>query len=340
MSKRKPRRFRPEKPDESDLILRHISRRYPQPLARGLLRTSKRISDVQWPDTQVTSRQRRLDRALRVRIAGEPLLLHIEWTMRLDPAMAFRVFEYHQLTAFSLETDARASERQHLKPIPIESIVVVLTGAERPLPKWGEYRTSRRGSKFSGLRYRIEAIYQRTVAELEAMAGGVFWLVFVPLAVDADREKLERVIQRLKRETDARDFAELMASMAAMARLRTRDNGVVDVLRSLLPKGIVMQNWIYKEGEAAGLAKGLKKGIKEGRNEGRDEGRDEGLSPLVHMIERRIARSLTPHERDRVALRLRKDGPEKLGDVVLDLAPRELEDWLAPRKTRKTSRAA
>jgi hypothetical protein len=41
MRKRKHRMSRPEKPDEADLILRHISRRYPHPVARGLLRTEE-----------------------------------------------------------------------------------------------------------------------------------------------------------------------------------------------------------------------------------------------------------------------------------------------------------
>ncbi len=336
MRKRKHRMTRPEKPDEADLILRHISRRYPHPVARGLLRTEEPITDVHWGETQVSARQRRLDRALRVHVAGEPLLLHIEWTMRLGRRIPFRVFEYHQLVAFSSHDDARGAEPPHHEPVPIESVVVVLSGPLGSLPEYGQYRTSPRNAKFSGIVYRVEPIYQKTVAELEAMGGGVFWLVFVPLATDVDQEKLERVIERLKRECDERDFADLMAAISAMARLRARDNGIAAMLRSLMPKGLVMNNWIYKEGKAAGLALGRK----EGRQEGRQEGVHDALAPLVHLIERRIGRSLTVRERERIALRLDKDGPEKLGDVILDLSPRKLEAWLAPRKPSKPARAA
>lgn len=45
-------------------------------------------------------------------------------------------------------------------------------------------------------------MYQRTVTELEVM-GGVFWLVFVPLARDVDTDKLKRVLERVRQEIPA-----------------------------------------------------------------------------------------------------------------------------------------
>lgn len=58
-------------------------------------------------------------------------------------------------------------------------------------------------------------------------------------------------------------------------------------------------------------------------------GRDEGLAPLVRQFERRLGRALTADERATLRARLATHGPERLGDVVLDLAPDALAAWLA-----------
>ncbi|AUX41815.1 uncharacterized protein SOCE26_032400 [Sorangium cellulosum] len=56
--------------------------------------------------------------------------------------------------------------------MPIESVVVVLSGREEPWPTHGSYRTSPPGEAFSGVHFRIEAVYQRTMAELASHAEG------------------------------------------------------------------------------------------------------------------------------------------------------------------------
>ncbi|MDC3953282.1 hypothetical protein [Polyangium jinanense] len=85
----------------------------------------------------------------------------------------------------------------------------------------------------------------------------------------------------------------------------------------MLPRELVMQNWIYKEG------------LEDGRQKGREEGRQEGLAPLAHLFERRLRRPLTPTERATLAEQLLQQGAERLGDVVLDLSPEDLASWLA-----------
>ncbi|UQA58384.1 hypothetical protein [Polyangium aurulentum] len=60
-----------------------------------------------------------------------------------------------------------------------------------------------------------------------------------------------------------------------------------------------------------------------------EKGRQEGLEPLVHLFERRLARPLTASERAILVERLREQGAERLGDVVLDLSPEDLATWLA-----------
>jgi hypothetical protein len=308
--------------DDFDQALRHASRQFPSEVARVLLRTRRRIEPMEWAETQVTARQRRLDRALSLRVDGERTVLHVDWSLRMTGKTPLRVFEYSSLTALALADEARGRPRK--KPPPIESVVVVLSGREERWPSRGEYRTSPPGKPFSGVRFRIEAVYQRTVAQLRAR--GPFWMIFAPLAADADATKLARVVDELRARISPEAFDELGLAMATLAEADKRKRGFRDVVRSLLPTELVMQSWIFKEGRKEGKAEGRK----EGKVEGRKQGLAKGLQPLVHLFERRLGRSLTPDERARLAKRLRADGPEKLGDVVLDLSTAELSAWLAP----------
>ncbi|WP_437978027.1 hypothetical protein WMF11_15620 [Sorangium sp. So ce295] len=293
-----------------------MSRQFPHDVARALLGAAGPIEPLGWVDTQVTGRQRRLDRALAVKVGGERRLLHAEWTLAMSEEIPFRVFEYHCLTALAVADEARASEGAP-PPTPIDSVVVVLSGREEPWPSHGSYRTSPRDEPFSGVQFRIEAVYQRTVAELAAR-GSPFWLIFTPLAADADGSKLNQVIEALRACSGERQFAELGAAMVALAEADTRERGLADVIKSLLPREVVMQNSIYRDGKAAGLKEGLEKGV------------EKGLAPLAHQIERRLGRSLTAVERSGLSERLRAEGPERVGDVVLDLSAGELSTWLAP----------
>jgi hypothetical protein len=56
---------------------------------------------------------------------------------------------------------------------------------------------------------------------------------------------------------------------------------------------------------------------------------EKGLAPLVvHQFERRLGRALTAAERATLVERLREQGAERVGDVVLDLSPEDLATWL------------
>lgn len=63
---------------------------------------------------------------------------------------------------------------------------------------------------------------------------------------------------------------------------------------------------------------------------GRQQGMQQGQrTTLLRQIAHKLARPLTDEERARVAARLDSLGPDRLGDVVLDLSPTALADWLA-----------
>jgi hypothetical protein len=69
--------------------------------------------------------------------------------------------------------------------------------------------------------------------------------------------------------------------------------------------------------------------IEKVRNDGLQQGLVQGLAPLVHLFERRLARRLTPAERATLRDRLREQGAERVGDVLLDLQNEALATWLA-----------
>ncbi len=160
-----PHREAPEEErDDVDLILRHVSRKFPDALARALLPTHGPIAVGGWIDTQVSGRQRRLDRALALSIAGSRCLLHVEWQLSMTAELPFRVYEYNVLLALAQADEAPPGAQ----PLPIESVVVLLGGREEPWPAQGQYRTSRPEARFSGVRFRIEPVYQYTIAQLMA----------------------------------------------------------------------------------------------------------------------------------------------------------------------------
>jgi predicted transposase/invertase (TIGR01784 family) len=71
------------------------------------------------------------------------------------------------------------------------------------------------------------------------------------------------------------------------------------------------------------------RGHREGREEGVREGREAGLAPLLRLFERKLGRVVSGTERATLLARLDAFGPERLGDVVLDLNGPMLFAWLA-----------
>jgi len=61
-----------------------------------------------------------------------------------------------------------------------------------------------------------------------------------------------------------------------------------------------------------------------------EKGIEKGIEQLaLHQFERRLQRPLLKHERETLHERLRRLGPDRIADVVVDLSPAELLDWLA-----------
>jgi hypothetical protein len=68
--------------------------------------------------------------------------------------------------------------------------------------------------------------------------------------------------------------------------------------------------------------------------EAADEAVQQGLQPLQHLFERRLCRRLTSSEQATLYERLATLGPDRLGDVVLDMDAATLAAWLADPSAR------
>ena len=301
----------PDSDEDLDLILRHVTRQFPEQLAQALLPPGTVISSARWSDTQVTSRQRRLDRGLEVVVENKRRVEHTEWQLEMLADTPFRVYEYNTLTAIALEAETPAGQETPR----IQSTVVLMTGRETPWPEHGTHRTSPDGEPFSGVTFRIDAVYQRTIAELEAR--GPLWAIFAPLAVDADPVRMTAVLDKLRAAHDPRKFTELAVALAVVATKDQRQRGLSRGILAVLSKEDVMQSSVYQMGKV------------DGKQEGKLEGELEGeLKAVTQLYERRLGRVLSEGERDVLPKRLGMLGLDRLLDMPLELPADALAAWL------------
>ncbi len=71
-----------------------------------------------------------------------------------------------------------------------------------------------------------------------------------------------------------------------------------------------------------------KKAQERGLTEGLTEGLAKGMAPLLRQFQRKLGRALTDAERNSLLARLERLGPDRLGDVALDMNDVQLSAWL------------
>ena len=223
----------------------------------------------------------------------------------MTASMPFRMYEYHSLTALALAAETPAGET----PPRIRSTLVLLSGRESAWPAEGEYRTSPEDAPFSGVSFRIDAVYQRTVAELEAR-GSPLWMIFAPLAVDADPERMRAVLDNLRAESSPQDFEELAVAMTVVADKDKRQRGLRGAIISVLGEEVVMESWVFKKGREQGEELGERRA-------------------LVRLFEKRLGRPLDEGEKATLFQRLGSLGYDRVVDVRDELSPEALASWLA-----------
>lgn len=308
---------------DADIALRHIARRRPEELARAFVPEGCPFELLGWIDTQVTTLERRPDKALRLLVGGAPRVLDVEFCFSLRDDVPDRFFEYLGFLFAALRIEAPAEAVP-----PIECVAVVLSGRKRRLPATGERRTGWPERGFSGVRFRIDAVYQRTVAELQAR-GSVFWLVFAPLARDATARTMREVVAEIYRSAASRDErTELFTAFLVMATIdpwghtlhKELVTMVEDKEEGLLKRTPIIGEWIT-EAEEKGQKLGLEKGQKLGR--------ESAITELLgRLFARRVGRRPTGDEERSLVERAQANGPGEV-DALLDLEGEALLRWLA-----------
>ena len=236
-------------------------------------------------------------------------LEHVELQLEMTADVPFRIYEYHTLLSLAL-----AAETPFLEVgLPrIRSTLVLLSGREKPWPEEGEYRTSPDDVPFSGVSFRIDAVYQRTVAELAAR-GSTLWMIFAPLAIDADPDRMKVVLQDLRAQTSPREFGELAAALTVVAGKDKRRKGLREAILGLLSEEDVMENWVFKLGEQRGEQRGEQQGAQRS---------------LARLYEKKLGRPLTTEERASLSARIQTLGVDRIEDALLALSPEALRAWL------------
>jgi hypothetical protein len=289
-----------------DVTLRHVVQHHARELVQALVPAGASVEIVGWIDTQVTALERRLDKALDLRLNGEPRILCPEFQLDFDVEMAARVYEYQALLFMGLRAAGKP------RPPPMETVVFLLRGRRKPWPARRELRRGWPESRWSGVRFRIEAIYQRTVEQLRARPG-VFWLVFTPLATNATAAAIRGVIETIRQQVASRDErAELYAAILVLAtidpwghNLRKEIEAMLDEIDKLLLREIPMLREAFEEGEAKGIEKMLRE-----------------------LFVRRMGRELSAAEQEALAKRAGALGPNKLLGAGVMLEGDALAAWL------------
>ncbi|WP_437743057.1 hypothetical protein WMF39_47390 [Sorangium sp. So ce1504] len=312
---------------DADITLRHLARRRPGDLARAFVPEGHRTEVVGWVDSQVTNIERRLDKALRLQVDGEPRVLHVEFCFALRDDIPDRVLEYLGFLFAALRLEAPG------EPVPpIESVVVVLSGRKRRLRATGQRSTAWPGRPFSGTHFRVDAVYQRTVAELRAR-GSVLWLVFTPLARDATAAALREVVAEIHAGAKAAaERAELYTALLVMAAIDPWGHNLRKELVDMVEdkeEGLLRRTPIIGEMIIEAERRGELRGEQRGELRGEERAQEAIAELLGRLFARRIGRRPTADEARSILERARANGPGEVTDALLDLEGEALVRWLA-----------
>ncbi|WP_434041650.1 MULTISPECIES: hypothetical protein [Sorangium] len=305
---------------DADITLRHLARRRPEDLVRAFVPEGRPVEVLGWVDSQVTNIERRLDKALRLRVDGEPRVLHVEFCFALRDDVPDRVFEYLGFLFAALRLEAPG------EPVPpIETVAVVLSGRKRRLPATGKRRIAWPGRPFSGAHFRVDAVYQRTIKELRAR-GSVLWLVFAPLARDATAAALREVVAEIHTAAaTAEERAELYTALLVMA--------AIDPWGHTLRKELIVMVEDKEEGllrRTPIIGEMIIEAEQRGELRGEERGEQKAIAALLgRLFARRLGRRPTADEERSIVERARALGPGEVEDALLDLDGEALVRWLA-----------
>ncbi len=317
---------------DADITLRHVTRRRAEELARAFVAEDHPITVVGWVDSQVTKIERRLDKAMRLRVGGEPRVLHVELYLTMTSEVPDKILDYLGFLFTAPRSEVPG------KPVPpIESVAVILSGPRKRLPEIGMRCTAWPGRRFSGTHFRIDAVYQRTVAELRAR-GSVLWLVFTPLARDASVETLREVLREIHAGAmNHEEREELLTAFMVMASIDPWGHHLereVTMMVEELDLDWEIRMLLRLPGVPEKFARALRivqqKAEQRGEQEAEQRGEQETVAALLgRLFARRVGRRPTAEEERSIVERAAAIGPVEVEDALLDLDADAVVRWLA-----------
>jgi hypothetical protein len=317
----------------ADITLRHFFRRHAEAVARTYV-PGRDVEVVRWADTQVTAVEQRLDKTLLLLRARRLHALALEIAYRYERDLPDRVHEYQGLSRMAFR-----DEHPRGAPPLMESVVILLTGRRSRWPRERALRTSWHGRKFSGTRFRIDAVYQRTVAQLAAR-GSPFWLAFTPLARDATPAAMRKVVAALHAQVPGdKERTDLFAALLVLADVDPWGHNLREEIQAMLdqePTDMIQVSKTLRDVYNLGARKGIEKGIARGIEKGIAQGIEKGIEQLLRdLFATRLHRALTAPERKALATRAAQD-PKRAQRQALALEGEALAAWLlAPRNVKK-----
>ena len=311
-----------------DITLRAIVEKSPEDLVKGILAPGTQFQVGEWIESQLTVRERRLDKALKLKIADKEHLLHVEFQVEQGSNLGFRVYEYHSMLALAV------SNSHPEPPPPIKSVVILLKGPQKIGPLQRKYQTSWSEEPFCGVHYTIDPIYLLSLEELEKRQS-LLWLIFAPLTVNAEVCKIKELLERLEKKFGNKEkIAELAGVMAIVGTFNYKQQDISTQIIQWIVKELIMQTdpgmqfWeeIFKDR----IEQEIKQGVEKGLEKGIEQGEKNSLFKLFNL---RFGKPLTEKEKQLIMLKLARHGYDTLYEAILEISDKQkLRSWLTEPK--------
>lgn len=257
-----------------DAILKHLPEEYPEDWARFVGVTAP----VTVIDADVSTVTAAADKVLRVE-APEPWILHWEFQVSRDAALARRLLHYNVLLGI-----------RHV--LPVRSLVLLLRpGADaKALTGSLQWRLPH-GQPYLEFAYEVIRLWQLPPEAF--LEGGLGTLPLAPLAKVPTPELpglLQQMARRIDREAKTPEAKSLWTATYVLLGLEYTSEVSNQLLRGVRS---MKESATYQAILQEGLEKGLKKGLEKGLEKGREEAREEAREILLSLGTRRFGKPST-----------------------------------------------
>jgi predicted transposase YdaD len=208
---------------------------------------------------------------------GNTFLLHIEFQLKDDPKMVYRMLDYAALEA-----------RKY--PQIILRHYVLYLGSARP-----KALTSIRQPNLS---FKFEPIWLRDVpAEVLLQSDQPEEILFAILAkfdTDQTDQIVEAVIERIRQRAEpGLEFLRFIEQLRMLGNIRNLQPLINALMEKVSTYFVPKRDPWFQKGEQAGIEKGIKKGIRQGLEKGIQKGIEKGLKQGIEKgIEKGLEKGL------------------------------------------------